>query len=48
LGFPLLIDGERVAALLAHIEHDTINLFREAGAYNSGDLQIAYDLRRAA
>jgi len=48
LGFPLLIDGERVAALLAHIEHDTINLFREAGTYNSGDLQVAYDLRRAA
>lgn len=48
LGFPRLVEGAQVAALIAHIEHDTINLFREAGTYNSGDIQISYDLRRAA
>ncbi len=41
LGLPRQIDGEMVAAILAHVEPDTLDLFRKAGTYDSGEMRFA-------
>lgn len=41
LGLPQAINGEVVAAVLAHIEPETINLFRTAGTYDSGEVIVS-------
>jgi len=48
LGLPQMINGEVVAAVLAHIEPETINLLRSAGTYDSGDIIVADEFAKAA
>lgn len=48
LGLPQIINGQVVAAVLAHIEPETINLFRRAGTYDSGSIIVADELAKAA
>lgn len=48
LGLPQEINGELVAAILAHVEPETINLFREAGTYDSGEIVFSDTFAKAA
>jgi acyl-homoserine lactone synthase len=48
LGLPQQVDGEVIAALLAHVEPDTIQLFRQAGTYNSVGIQFDGEILKAA
>jgi N-acyl-L-homoserine lactone synthetase len=48
LGFPQSIHGETIAAALAYIEPNTINLFKQAGTYSSGSLKLAEPSLKAA
>jgi len=41
LGLPQEVDGDVIAALLAHVEPNTINLFRQAGTYATGNMHVA-------
>ncbi|HEX7822005.1 MAG TPA: acyl-homoserine-lactone synthase [Sphingobium sp.] len=41
LGLPQKIGQDTLAALLAHVEVDTINLLRAAGTYDSGPIDLA-------
>lgn len=48
LGLPQIVDGDQLAAAMCEIDGETINLFRQAGTYDSGDLIHADTLLRAA
>jgi N-acyl-L-homoserine lactone synthetase len=48
LGFPQNVDGDVVAALLAHIEPNTVNLLKAAGTYISGDMHVVEEVAQAA
>lgn len=48
LGLPQDVNGEMLAAVLAHISPDTINLFRATGTYESGEFILTEQVRKAA
>lgn len=48
LGMPQNVNGELLAAVLAHITPETINMFRAAGTYASGAIILSDRARKAA
>jgi N-acyl-L-homoserine lactone synthetase len=48
LGLPRHLSGSLVGAVLAHVEPHTIELFRQAGTYETSDLRLAEPVLAAA
>lgn len=48
LGLPQEVNGEIIAAAMAHIEPNTIELFRQAGTYDSGEMRLFGEIAKAA